>query len=366
VTRNGLIGVVDGFQRRHRWAGFPLAVVYKFFDDQGSYLTALVTYYGFLSLFPLLLLLVTILGFALHGDPHLQATLLNSALAQFPVIGTQLRENVRAASGSGFGLVVGVAGTLYGSLGAAQATQNALSRVWAIPRNERPNPFSSRLRSLGLILVLGLGVLATTGLSALTTGASSFGASLAVGVRVAGIVLATLTNMSMFLVAFRVLGARQISLRDLRLAAIVAGLGWQTLQLLGTYLVSHALKGSRESYGVFGLVLGLIAWIYLLALVMVLAAEISVVARRHLWPRALMTPFSDDVRLTTADERSYAAYAKTERHKGFETVDVDFQRPGPDDPGDATGCPPAGRPARRQRSDSQVSDQRGDERARDA
>jgi hypothetical protein len=155
VTRNGLIGVVDGFQRRHRWAGFPLAVLYKFFDDQGSSLTALVTYYGFLSLFPLLLLLVTILGFALHGDPHLQATLLNSALAQFPVIGTQLRENVRAASGSGFGLVVGVAGTLYGSLGAAQATQNALSRVWAIPRNERPNPFSSRLRSLGLILVLG-------------------------------------------------------------------------------------------------------------------------------------------------------------------------------------------------------------------
>jgi membrane protein len=134
--------------------------------------------------------------------------------------------------------------------------------------------------------VLGLGVLATTGLSALTTGAGSFGASLAGGVRIAGIVIATITNIAMFLAAFRVLGARQISLRDLRLAAIVAGLGWQTLQLLGTYLVSHALKGSRESYGVFGLVLGLIAWIYLLALVMVLA----------------------------------------ERHKGFETVDVDFQR----------------------------------------
>jgi len=335
VSRGRVIGALDGFQRRHRWVGFPLAVVYKFFDDQGSYLTALVTYYGFLSLFPLLLLLVTILGFALHGDPHLQARLLNSALSQFPVIGTQLRENVRASSGSGLGLVAGIAGTLYGSLGAAQATQNALSRIWAIPRNERPNPFTSRLRSLGLIFVLGLGVLVTTGLSALTTGAGSFGASLAGGVRAAGIVLAALANISMFLVAFRVLSARQISLRDLRLAAIVAGLGWQTLQLLGTYLVSHALKGSRESYGVFGLVLGLIAWIYLLALVMVLAAEISVVARRHLWPRALLTPFTDDVRLTGADERSYAAYAKSERHKGFETVDVDFVGPGAGERDDA-------------------------------
>jgi YihY family inner membrane protein len=328
-------GALDGFQRRHRWAGFPLAVLYKFFDDQGSYLTALVTYYGFLSLFPLLLLLVTILGFALHGDPQLQARLLDSALSQFPVVGTQLRENVRATSGSGLGLAAGIAGTLYGSLGAAQATQNALSRVWAIPRNERPNPLSSRLRSLGLILVLGLGVLVTTGLSALTTGAGSFGSSLGVGVRVAGILVAALTNVSMFLLAFRVLSARQISLRDLRLAAVVAGLAWETLQLLGTYLVSHELKGSRESYGVFGLVLGLIAWIYLLALVMVLAAEISVVARKHLWPRALLTPFTDDVELTGADERSYAAYAKSERHKGFETVDVDFDRPGADDPDDA-------------------------------
>jgi membrane protein len=331
VSDGRVIGALDGFQRRHRWVGFPLAVVYKFSDDQGSYLTALVTYYGFLSLFPLLLLLVTILGFALHGDPHLQARLLDSALSQFPVIGTQLRENVRGSSGSGLGLVAGVAGTLYGSLGAAQATQNALSRVWAIPRNERPNPFASRLRSLGLILVLGLGVLVTTGLSALTTGAGSFGASLAVGVRIGSIGLAALTNISMFLVAFRVLSARQISFRDLRLAAIVAGLGWQTLQLLGTYLVSHTLKGSRESYGVFGLVLGLIAWIYLLALVMVLAAEISVVARRHLWPRALLTPFTDDVELTSADERSYTAYAKSERHKGFQTVDVDFEPTGTGD-----------------------------------
>ena len=145
---------VDRYQRRHSRAGLPIAVIYKFADDQGNYLAALITYYGFLSLFPLLLLLVTILGFALHGDAHLQAKLLNSALAQFPLFGTQLRQSVHSRPGSGVGLVVGIAGTLYGCLGAAQATQNALSRVWAIPRNERPNPIKSRLRSLSLIFVL--------------------------------------------------------------------------------------------------------------------------------------------------------------------------------------------------------------------
>jgi YihY family inner membrane protein len=326
-----LVSWLDAFQRRHRVVGFPLAVLNKYADDQGSYLAALITYYGFLSLFPLLLLLVTILGFALQGDPELQAKLLNSALAQFPLFGSQLRESVHASAGSGFGLVVGILGTLYGCLGAAQATQHALNRAWAVPRNSRPNPIFSRLRSLLLIVVLGAGVLATTALSALTTGAGAYGATVGTGLRIAAVLLALLTNIGLFSLAFRVLTASQIPSRHLRLGAIVAGIGWQLVQLLGTYLISHALKGSRETFGVFGLVLGLIAWIYLLSLVTVLAAEINVVAQRRLWPRALLTPFTDDVQLTSADERSYTAYAESERHKGFQTIDVAFDRPPPAD-----------------------------------
>ena len=115
--------------------------------------------------------------------------------------------------------------------------------------------------------------------------------------------------------------------RDLRVGAIVAGIGWQIVQILGTYLVAHWLKGSSEAYGVFGLVLGLIAWIYLLAFVMVMAAEVNVVAQRRLWPRSLLTPFTDRVELTSADERAYTAYAESERHKGFENIDVGLSGP---------------------------------------
>ncbi|MHA6757067.1 YhjD/YihY/BrkB family envelope integrity protein [Streptacidiphilus sp. PAMC 29251] len=115
---------LDSYQRRHRWLGLPLAVVYKFIDDQGTYLAALLTYYGFLSLFPMLLLLTTALGFALHGNPQLQQQVLNSALGQFPVIGDQIGANIHSFHGNTVALYVGIAGSLYGALGAAQAAQN--------------------------------------------------------------------------------------------------------------------------------------------------------------------------------------------------------------------------------------------------
>lgn len=337
------VTVLDAYQRRHRWLGLPLAVVYKFSDDQGPYLTALIAFYGFLSLFPLMLLLVTVLGFVLDGDPQLQAEVLRSTLAELPIVGAQLRENVQSLKGSGFGLVVGVLGTLYGCLGAAGATQNAFNRAWAVPRNVRPNPIALRVRSLLLLLVLGVGVFVTTALSGLTTGAGQFGAGVGTGIGVAAVPLTTLANVGLFMLAFRVLTSEEVPTRSLRIGAVVAGVGWQLVQILGTYLVAHVLRGAPEVYGVFGLVLGLIAWIYLLALVLVLAAEVNVVAEKRLWPRALLAPFTDRAPLTRADERAYTAYAQSERYKGFEVVEVAFGAP--EDAGAGPAEPPGDPPS---------------------
>src|ERR1700759_5162532 len=126
-------GRVDRFQRDHAWTGFPLAVFYKFFDDQGNYLAALVTYYALVSLFPLLLLASTVLGYLLSGNPGLQHHILNSALSEFPVVGTQLQDPSRLGGGVG-GLIIGVLGALYGGLGVAQALQYAMNTVWHVPR----------------------------------------------------------------------------------------------------------------------------------------------------------------------------------------------------------------------------------------
>ncbi|WP_207934722.1 YihY/virulence factor BrkB family protein [Actinomadura sp. KC06] len=323
-----MVGRVDAYQRRHRWAGLPLAVVYKFVDDQGGYLTALITFYGFLSLFPLLLLLVTGLGFALEGSPGLQERVLDSALAQFPVIGDQIGANIHSFHGSFLALVTGVVGSLFGGLGVVQATQNALNKIWGVPRNSRPNPIAARVRSLVLLAVGGAVILVTTLLSAVTASGGVFGA----GVRAAAIVVAVALNVVLFTVAFRVLTARRLTIAQVRTGAIAAALVWQIIQWAGTFLLGHMLKGASATYGMFGIVLGLLTWIYLGAVVFVLSAEINVVRERRLWPRSLLTPFTDNVELTAGDRRAYTSYAETERHKGFENVDVDFDPPRRDDP----------------------------------
>lgn len=326
-TASRLTHRFDAYQRRHRWVGLPLAVVYKFVDDQGSYLAALITYYGFVSLFPLLLLLVTILGFALGDNPGLQQQVLDSALRDFPIIGDQIGQNIHSFHGNTVAVVIGILGSLYGGLGVTRASQHALNTVWAVPRAVRPDPLRAHLRGLVLLLLFGAGLLATTALSAVTTGAGSYGATLGVGLRITATLLAVVVNTVLFVLAFRVLTVQEVSIRQIRTGAVLAAIAWQALQELGTYYVAHALKGASATYGLFGLVLGLLAWIYLTAFIVVFCAELNVVRTRKLWPRSLLTPFTDNVRLTRADKSAYTSYAQAERHKGFERIDVDFHPP---------------------------------------
>lgn len=323
----GAVARIDDYQRRHRWAGLPLAVVYKFYDDQGIYLAALLTYYGFLSLFPLLLILVTILGTLLSGNPAFQHQMLHSALSDFPVVGDQLGRNIHSYRGNGVALAVGVAGTLYGALGVAQAAQYALNKIWAVPRHQRPDPFRSRLKGLVFLTVPAIGLLGTTLLSIAASEARVFGTHLGTGVHVAALLMAIVLNAALLLLTQRVLTHRKLPLRRMYGAALGGACVWQALQWAGGYFVGHVLRGASAIYGMFGIVLGLLAWIYLSALVFVMVAEWSAVRIMHLWPRSLLTPFTDRVRLTQGDRRAYASYATTESFKGFERIRVHFGRP---------------------------------------
>jgi YihY family inner membrane protein len=328
----GLTERVDRFQRRHPAAGYPLAVVYKFVDDQGNYLTAMITYYAFLSLFPLLLLLLSLLGFALHDDPGLQARVLDSALSRLPVIGQQIADNVQSLRGNTLAVVIGALGGLYGSLGVVQAAQNAFNKVWAVPRSSRPNPVMARVLSLSMLVALGIGLVVSTALSALSAVAGRIGGSeLGIGVRALLALAAVVLNVALLAFAFRLLTAQSVGTRRVLPGAVAAAVTWQLLQILGTYYFGHALRNSTATYGLFGVVLGLLVWLYLSACAVVFGAEINSVLARRLWPRSLLTPFTDDVQLTQGDRKAYASYARTEQHKGFETVDVDFDQPSPDE-----------------------------------
>jgi YihY family inner membrane protein len=322
----------DAYQRAHSWVGLPLAVVYKFVEDQGGYLAALIAYYGFLAVFPVLLLVLTVLGFLLHNDPRFQEQVVHSALHQFPVIGDQIGENIRSFHGDSLAVITGVLGGLYGALGVAQAAQNALLKIWAVPRHRRPNPLRSRLRSLLVLGVFGAGLTVTTALTALASDASAFGAHPAVVLRVVATFLSMAVNTGLLLFAYRYFTAGTVRLRVSAGAGLGAALAWQLVQWAGTSYVRHELRGTSATYGLFGIVLGLITWIYLGALIFVLAAEVASVRTRHLWPRSLLTLFTDNVVLTPADRKVYTSYAATEVFKGFERVEVGFDPAAPPKP----------------------------------
>ncbi|HZG92626.1 MAG TPA: YihY/virulence factor BrkB family protein [Pseudonocardia sp.] len=328
-----LTGWLDRQQQQHRWLGVPLAVIYKFVDDQGVYLAGLITYYGFLSLFPLLLVLATVLGFLLPGNPDLQRQLIDSALAQFPIIGDQLTSGAQPLRGSGVGLATGIVVSLYGALGFSVALQNALNQIWGVPVHRRPNPFLARLRSLLMLGLLGVGVVLTTALATLSGIGEQFGPVL----RWAAVLVSIAVNAGLFVLAFRALTARRVTVRDVLPGAVLAAVCWQGLQAVGAVYVDSQLRGSTQVYGLFGIVLGLLAWINAGALVVVLSAEVNVVLAERLWPRSLLSPFIEDVDLTRADRRSYASYAHAQRYRESEEIDVDFRtRPGRED-GDAGG-----------------------------
>ncbi len=318
------VGKIDAFQRRHAVLGFPIAVVYKFFDDQGNFMAATLTYYAFVAIFPLLLLASSIFGFVLQGDPALKKRALDSALAQFPIIGDQLGRP-EGLTGSTTTVIVGALAALYGALGLGQSIQNVLNTVWAVPRNSRPNPFLMRVRSLLLLTTAGLAVLALSIFSAIFSNTEMLGARLE-GLLRWLLLLGTVVLVAGGLSLLFALASAQVHRWHRAIpGAVVVAVLWQALQYGGTVYATRVLGETTSMNQTFGLVLGLVGLIFLAAIIGVLGLEVNVVLARRLWPRALLTPFTDGIVLTEADRATYTLYAQTQRHKGFEKVTVTFE-----------------------------------------
>ena len=309
-----LLRRVDEWQQRHRAPAFVVGVIKKYGDDRGGQLAALLTYYGFLAMFPLLLVFVTVLGYLLHGNPSLRHDLLDTALADFPIVGQELKRNVGTLGGNGIGLVVGLLALLWGSLGVAQVAQHVMAQVWNVPEPRRPGFGARLLRSVLVLAVLALAVGAT---AALTAVATLLPGGLAVSVlSTAGVVV---LNVALYWLAFRVLTPAEIPGRHLVAGAIVGGVAWTALQALGGWLVARQLRHTSELYGTFGLVLGLLFFLYLAAQITIYAAEVNVVKARRLVPRSLVAP-----PLTDADEQALGDVVRTEQRRPEEVVDVEF------------------------------------------
>lgn len=309
------LDAVDAFQQRHRPTAVVYGVVKKFGDDGGGRWAALVTYYGFVSLFPLLLVFTTVLGFLMQGNEELRERILDSALSEFPIVGEQLRDNVKALTGSILTLVVPLAVALWAGMGAVLTLQAAMDELWNVPRRSRPGFVPGRLRSLLFMLGFGTAVAAGAVVADLAATAGALGWAL----RPLALLGALALHVLMFGFAFRYLTVAEVRRRDVMAGAVTAGVGWIVLLSVGSWLVDRQLRDAEELYGFFGVVLGALSWIYLGAQLLLLSAELNVVLARRLWPRSFRPP-----PLTDADRRAMIAQAMQQEVRPGQEIHVHF------------------------------------------
>ena len=304
----------DKFQQRHDVLGFPYAVLQKFGNDQAGSKAALIAYYGLFAIFPLLMLFTTILGYVLRDNEQLRKDLVDSVLGSFPIIGSQLQSHVHGLTGSALAVVVGSILLLYGAIGLGLATQSAMNKVWNIPYVRWPSLPVRYLRGFAVLILLALSTIGSTvltGFATLTAHGEVSTALLLVG--------SLALNFGLILIAYMVMTAVKFTWREVVLGAALATIFWQALQIIGSWYVGRELRHATATYGFFGIVIVLVAWIYLGAQFFLLAAEINVVKRYRLWPRSITQP-----PLTEADRAVFARLAQMEVRRGEVEVAVDF------------------------------------------
>jgi YihY family inner membrane protein len=308
-----LIRSIDRWQQRHVVSAFTFGVIKKYGDDNAGQLVASLSHSAFVSLFPLLLVLTTILGIVAAGNPALRHEVLSAVTGQFPAMSRPLQHVHQLRRSSVIGLIVGMVVALWGASSLAQTGIFAMAQVWNLPGPDRPGYFQRLGRAGMFLLVLALGVIVTTLLTSFGTWGSN-----SVGLTILADAIAAAANVGMYVIGFRVLTPKVVMIGKLLPGAVLAGIGWTILQAVGTQLVKHFLH-SDSVYGIFAIVLSLLAWIYLIAEVTIYAAEVNVVLARRLWPRSIVQP-----PLTRADRLALSLLPLAEQRRDEQQVAVSY------------------------------------------
>lgn len=300
---NKTIQKIDNFQRRHAGLGFPYAVIKKYSDDAAGYQAALLTYYGFLSLFPLLLIITTVVTIIPGHSRHLQATIIASTTNYFPMLGTQLAGHVQTIHKTGLALLIGILFTLYGARGVADVFRYGVNHIWQVPHLMRDGFPKSLFKSLGLVVVGGSGFM----LASLISG---FAATAGHGIifSVLSLAINIFILFWLFLFLLQVSLPQHVTIKETRAGAAAAAIGLVIVQVAGGYFMTRELKTLDALYSYFAIALGLLFWIYLQAQTIYYAIEITSVKSGRLWPRGI-----DGGNPTAADREINARHATKEK-----------------------------------------------------
>lgn len=275
---------LDRLQQKYKSTAFTAAVFKKYANDDGGYLAALITYYVFLSLFPLLLVASSAIHLLLGSFEGLENRIIEGINTYFPAMSENLQKSIKNFPGSGLALVFGILITIYGTRGGAATLRYTFNKIWSVPKESQLGFPLSIPHSLLIVLVGGGGVVLAAVLSSYAAGLTD-----AFAYRLIPLAISFFTLVGVFYLIFSLsINSREPTRKDLLVSALVAAIGVQVLQLIGGYLVTHQLRNLSSLYGTFALVLGLLFWIYLQVQVLLLAAFAGVVHARKLWPRNLI------------------------------------------------------------------------------
>ena len=312
-----LLGAINRWQQRHRIPGVAWAVQKKYGDDNAGLWVVALGWYGFTAIFPLLLVVVTAFGYI--GEASLGNGIVTT-LRRFPIIGTELQVGSDGSlHGSVLGLVIGVLGLFYGAQGVTQTAEQTMATVWNVPKVDRPG-FLPRLgRSTAGLLTIG----ATFLVDAFSSGYAT-GSGRSWGVRVPVLAALVLLNIGAYLLAFRVLTPGRVRSRALLPGAVLGGVVFTLLITVGTGLVEHTLVNKSNTYGTFGTVIGIVAFLGLLAKLSVYAAELNPVLDRRLYPRQFLVGDA-----TAADEQVWHDVVHEEQRREDQRIGVGFGESAP-------------------------------------
>ena len=308
---------LDGWQRRHAAAAFAVAVGRKFVDDRAGEFAALIAYYAFFSIFPLLLALTSVLGFVLEDNQQLREDIIDSVFAELPVVGAQIRGDVNVLVGSGPALAIGVGLALWAGLGVALALARALDRVWGVARVRRRNVVAARVRALLLLVAIGVTLVA----SSVATGIAVAGELGSSAESAATVLVSLAVDVTTIALVFLLATSRRLRLSEVLPGVLLCAAGLLVLQTVGAAYVQATIERASATYGLFAAVIGLLSWLWLTAQMLLVCAEVNAVRTDRLWPRSLAGA------LTDADHRALERTAAMAQSDQRQQIAVTFDEP---------------------------------------
>lgn len=319
-----ILDQLDRAQKRTKPTGVAVATVKKFSEDQSTSLAAMIAFWAFFSVFPLLLVAVTVLGLVLPAAD--KQSVLGRVASMFPLLNPT---KISGLTGSWWPILVGSVSALWSGIGVVGSMQTALNSVWEVPYHRRPGKLKQIGRSLWVLGTIGLGLVVTTLVSSFIT-SSANGVHLGVAGHIGGYVLSAVFDVGLVVAAFRILTEREVTIRDVLPGGVLAGLTFFILQELSAFIISRHLKSAQSTYGQFATVITILWWFYLQSMVTLLGAQLNAVLKDRLYPRSLVKAPQ-----TEADRRALQAYASERAHVPKEKVLTRVPGPGGDPDGHA-------------------------------